>query len=91
MPAFQKPKSRNAATTLLMLGIIAVSMFMGMIVLAVETGVQVVDDPDTQLTGAPPGYQQRRWSHNWRRPCSGLLPGVLADRRGDSADPGVGR
>lgn len=59
VPAFQKPKSRNAATTLLMLGIIAVSMFMGMIVLAVETGVQVVDDPDTQLTGAPPGYQQK--------------------------------
>lgn len=73
VPAFQKPKSRNAATTLLMLGIIAVSMFMGMIVLAVETGVQVVDDPDTQLTGAPPGYQQRRWSHNWRRPCSGAF------------------
>ncbi|BBX74138.1 APC family permease [Mycobacterium shinjukuense] len=59
VPAFQKPKSRNAATTLLMLGIIAVSMFMGMIVLAVQTGAQVVDDPDTQLTGAPPGYQQK--------------------------------
>ncbi|MCV7124498.1 APC family permease [Mycobacterium lacus] len=59
VPAFQKPKSRNAATTLLMLGIIAVSMFMGMIVLAIKTGVQVVDDPDTQLTGAPPGYQQK--------------------------------
>ncbi|GAB7142273.1 APC family permease [Mycobacterium riyadhense] len=59
VPAFEKPKSRNAATTLLMLGIIAVSMFMGMILLAVETGAQVVDDPDTQLSGAPPGYQQK--------------------------------
>lgn len=73
VPAFQKPKSRNAATTLLMLGIIAVSMFMGMIVLAVETGVQVVDDPDTQLTAPRRVISKRRWSHNWRRPCSGAF------------------
>ncbi|KZS61545.1 APC family permease [Mycobacterium ostraviense] len=59
VPAFQKPKSRNAATTLLMLGTIAVTLLMAMVLLAVETGVQVVDDPETQLTGAPPGYQQK--------------------------------
>ncbi|CAM4338911.1 hypothetical protein MB901379_01846 [Mycobacterium basiliense] len=59
VPAFQKPKSRNAATTLLMLGAIAVALLMGVVALAVETGAQVVDDPDTQLTGAPPGYQQK--------------------------------
>ena len=40
VPAFQKPKSRNAATTLLLLGAIAVTLFMGIIVLAKETGVQ---------------------------------------------------
>ncbi|ETW24802.1 APC family permease [Mycobacterium gastri] len=59
VPAFQKPKSRNAATTLLMLGAIAVTLLMAMVLLAVETRVQVVDDPETQLTGAPPGYQQK--------------------------------
>ncbi len=59
VPAFQKPKSRNAATTLLMLGAIAVTLMMGMVTLAMQTGVQVVDDPATQLTGAPPGYQQK--------------------------------
>ncbi len=59
VPAFQKPKSRNAATTLLMLGTIAVTLMMGMVTLAVQTGVQLVDDPTTQLTGAPPGYQQK--------------------------------
>ncbi|KAA1249650.1 APC family permease [Mycobacterium simiae] len=59
VPAFQKPKSRNAATTLLLLGTIAVTLLMGMVALAVETKVQLVDDPDTQLTGAPPGYQQK--------------------------------
>ncbi|KAA8958317.1 APC family permease [Mycobacterium sp.] len=59
VPAFRKPKSRNAATTLLMLGVIAVSMFMGVIVLAERTGVQVVDNPAKQLVGAPPDYQQK--------------------------------
>jgi amino acid transporter len=59
VPAFQKPKSRNAATTLLMLGTIAVSLFMGIILLAKETGVQIVDDPATQLTGSPRDYQQK--------------------------------
>ena len=59
VPAFRKPKSRNAATTLLMLGAIAVSLFMGIILLAKETGVQIVDNPATQLTGIPHGYQQK--------------------------------
>src|SRR6202012_4590675 len=56
VPAFQKPKSRNAATTLLLLGTIAVSLFMGIILLAKETGVQVVDNPVKQLAGIPPDY-----------------------------------
>ena len=58
VPAFRKPKSRNAATTLLMLGLIAVSLFMGIVMLARETGVKVADSPE-QLVGAPPGYQQK--------------------------------
>ena len=59
VPAFRKPKSRNAATTLLMLGTIAVTLLMGIIVLANKTGVQIVDDPEKQLSGAPPGYHQK--------------------------------
>ncbi|WP_101949567.1 APC family permease [Mycobacterium sp. 3519A] len=58
VPAFRKPKSRNAATTLLMLGVIAVSLFMGIIMLAKETGVKIADTPE-QLVGAPPGYHQK--------------------------------
>jgi amino acid transporter len=58
VPAFRKPKSRNAATTLLMLGLIAVSLFMGIVMLAKETGVRVADSPE-QLIGAPPGYHQK--------------------------------
>jgi amino acid transporter len=59
VPAFRKPKSRNAATTLLMLGGIAVALLMGIIVLAEKVGVQIVDDPANQLVGAPAGYQQK--------------------------------
>ncbi|MGC7098902.1 APC family permease [Amycolatopsis lurida] len=58
VPAFRKPKSRNAATTLLLLGTIAVTMFMGIIVLARETGVVLAENPAEQLIGAPPGYTQ---------------------------------
>lgn len=59
VPAFRKPKSRNAATTLLLLGGVAVTLFMGMIMLAQETGVKVAERPDEQLVGAPEGYQQK--------------------------------
>lgn len=59
VPAFQKPKSRNAATTLALLGLVAISLFIGIIMLAKETGVKIADDPATQLIGAPPGYQQK--------------------------------
>jgi amino acid transporter len=58
VPAFRKPKSRNAATTLLLLGVVAVSLFIGIIMLAKETGVKVADSPE-QLIGAPPGYHQK--------------------------------
>jgi amino acid transporter len=59
VPAFQKPKSRNAATTLLMLGGIAVTLFMGIILLAKDTGVQMAERPHEQLIGAPDNYEQK--------------------------------
>jgi amino acid transporter len=59
VPAFQKPKSRNAATTLLLLGVISVSMFMGLIALAQLTGAKIAEDPATQFPNAPAGYVQQ--------------------------------
>ncbi|NNH71163.1 APC family permease [Nocardia uniformis] len=59
VPAFRKPKSRNAATTLLMLGIIAITLFIGMIMLARKIGAVIAEHPATQLAGAPEGYQQK--------------------------------
>lgn len=49
VPSFKKPKSKNAATTLLMLGTIAALMLMSIIHLAGATGVKMVEDPSTQL------------------------------------------
>jgi amino acid transporter len=46
VPAFRKPKSRNAATTLLLLGSIAVTMLLSIIVLARNMGLKYVDPND---------------------------------------------
>ncbi|MFD3811451.1 APC family permease [Rhodococcus sp. NPDC058639] len=59
VPAFRKPRARNAATTLLMLGAIAVTLFLGVVFLAQRLGVVVAENPATQLRGAPEGYEQK--------------------------------
>jgi amino acid transporter len=59
VPAFRKPKSRNAATTLLLLGGLSVSMFMGLIALAQITGARIAENPAVQFPDAPPGYVQQ--------------------------------
>jgi amino acid transporter len=57
VPAFQKPKSRNAANTLLMLAIIAIAMMMSVIALAREMRLKYVDplrmDLLRQADGSP--------------------------------------
>ncbi|MFC2599395.1 MAG: APC family permease, partial [Actinomyces massiliensis] len=62
VPSFQRPKSRNAATTLLMLGTIAALMLMSIIHLAGAAGVHMVENPATELlsNGRPlgRGYHQ---------------------------------
>ena len=59
VPAFRKPKGRNAATTLLLMGTIAITMFLGLVGLARYTGAQIAEDPAVQLINAPPGYEQK--------------------------------
>ena len=57
VPAFQKPKSKNAATTLLLMGLISVTMLLSMVTLARWTGVKYAENPATQLrlNGQPVG------------------------------------
>ncbi|WP_235436275.1 APC family permease [Arthrobacter sp. RIT-PI-e] len=49
VPRFRAPRSRNAATTLLVLGVVSSMMLAGVIHLARTTGVHVVQDPAAQL------------------------------------------
>ncbi len=49
VPAFQKPKSKNAATTLLLLGTIAVVMILSILTLSQRAGVHYVEFPHEQL------------------------------------------
>jgi amino acid transporter len=58
VPAFRKPKSKNAATTLLMMAVIAVTMLIGIIWMGNLTGLKMAEDT-SQLHGAPAGYQQK--------------------------------
>ncbi|TRW45739.1 APC family permease [Georgenia yuyongxinii] len=57
VPAFRRPKARNAATTLLLLGLVAATMFMSILLLAGATGVRFAQDPAAQLLlhGRPVG------------------------------------
>jgi amino acid transporter len=57
VPAFKKPKSKNAATTLLLMGTIAVTMLMGIITLGRVTHLHFAEDPGRQLlrNGVPVG------------------------------------
>ena len=58
VPAFRKPKSKNAATTLLLLGVISMAMFGAITWLALATGVKVTDN-DADLVGLPAGQPQK--------------------------------
>ncbi len=57
VPAFRKPKSRNAATTLLLLGALSTTFIMSILLLARATGVRYVELPGEQLLrdGVPVG------------------------------------
>lgn len=57
VPSFRKPKSRNAATTLLLLLVLSMTMFIGITWLSLATGVQISDD--NAALGLPVGFDQQ--------------------------------
>ncbi|MBN8881343.1 amino acid/polyamine/organocation transporter (APC superfamily) [Salana multivorans] len=50
VPAFRRPKSRNAATTLLLLGLVSAAMIVSILYLANRTGVLYAENPHEQMT-----------------------------------------
>jgi amino acid transporter len=55
VPAFRKPKSRNAATTLFLLGAISITMMMSIILLARSMGLRYVDPHELERLRRPDG------------------------------------
>jgi amino acid transporter len=58
VPNFRKPKSRNAAATLAIMGGLTIAMFVGITALSLISKVHVAHD-SAALIGAPRDYQQR--------------------------------
>ncbi|MEA2310720.1 MAG: hypothetical protein QOE28_688 [Solirubrobacteraceae bacterium] len=58
VPAFEPPKSRNAAMTLTVMGFLAITMFAGITLLAIVAHVHMAENT-TALVGFPAGGTQR--------------------------------
>lgn len=58
VPAFRPPKSKNAASTLLIMGALATTMFVGITVLALAAHVHMAENP-ANLIGLAPGSEQK--------------------------------
>lgn len=82
VPAFEKPKSRNAATTLLLMGGLSITMLSSIIWLSNKTGIHFADDPGRQLTldGQPIGdgyVQDTVLGQLSKAVFGGFTPGVV--------------
>ncbi|AZI57696.1 APC family permease [Nakamurella antarctica] len=58
VPAFKKPKSKNAATTLAMMGVMSVTMLLGIVALARITQVHIAE-PGLTLVGMPEDFHEK--------------------------------
>ncbi|WP_433469499.1 APC family permease [Spirillospora sp. CA-128828] len=58
VPSFRKPKSKNAADTLAIMGGLTIAIFAGITWLALASHVRISDSV-ASLTGAPAGYEQK--------------------------------
>jgi amino acid transporter len=59
VPAFRRPKVKNAQRTLVIMGGIAIGLFVGVTTLALVTGVRYAEDPMKQIVGWQEGTPQR--------------------------------
>ena len=76
VPAFRKPKGRNAASTLLILGAVATTLALSIVTLANIVDVRVAEDPEVQLLrpdGTPVGTDYHQ------DPIVGQLARVIFD------------
>lgn len=72
VPSFKPPRSRNAATALLGVGLISAVLLITIVALARMTELQYVEQPEVQIAGAGPDYVQP--------PVTAQLAGVIFDQ-----------
>lgn len=82
VPAFRSPKAKNAAVTLSIMGALGIAMLLSVVVLARWTGVQLAENPATQLLrdGVPVGedhIQETLLGQISRAVFSGFDAGVI--------------
>lgn len=58
VPTFKEPAGRNAASTLVIAGVISMGLFLSITWLALHTGVTIAEDPST-IIGLPDGQPQQ--------------------------------
>ncbi len=58
VPAFKQPKSHNAASTLVIMGVLSITMFAGITALALAADVHMAEDA-ANLIGLPAGAEQK--------------------------------
>jgi amino acid transporter len=62
IPGFQPPKSRNAATTLLLMGVLAITMFAGITALAIASHVHMAAPTSSRTPSVTAVARPLRWS-----------------------------
>ena len=78
VPAFQKPKSRNAATTLLMMGVLSITMLGTIIGLGRATDIKVAERPAEQLALNGQAVGEAYIEQNPQDTVLGVWPGKVA-------------
>ena len=93
VPAFQKPEvAQRGNDACCCSAVIAVTLFMGIIMLAKATGVKMAERPHEQLIGAPPDYHQKTLIAQLADAVFHDFPlGLYLIARRHRVDPGAGR
>ena len=90
VPAFEQPKSRNAAATLVIMGVLAITMFAGITALAIAAHVHMAEDT-ANLIGFPAGAEQRTAISQIGLAAFGETAAVLPAAGVHRGDPDPGR
>lgn len=91
VPAFRKPKSRNAATTLMLLGAFSITLLLGIVLLAEKIGAKYVMNPGAGSHRRARGLSAEGDDRATRARGVRLVPTRVLRRHRHRPDPAAGR